>query len=315
MGLTRDRKAITARGARPDLATPALPPLPVPLLWTPDETPSVILVGFGYWGTANALPGTVVDLYRMATLARDVLHTNNVLIISDITVEETVENLRQVILEGDLATDVMSFVKEMTARHQWVALTPRLDLDTFIRRMTVGKGLVYFSGHGRDGYGIFPDGRLWNFDTLLASVGKDSRGEWVFIVDCCHTDTFGLPFTASPDLVWIRNNYGLWYGRVLVLASSAPDETSTTSQRGSSFTRELCAGIRAHFGLVDLLKSARSNSSAVFNASFPCALDLFDWMRPDCLVRQSVWGGYVLRKRKVLPVKVEVDVPEPLLTD
>lgn len=262
------------------------------------EQPLVVLVGFGYWGTIDALPGTIVDLYRMVKVARQVLLTDRVVVVSDITTEETVENLRDVVLEGDLEPDVFTFMSRLVEENRLVIWRPEVDLVR-VCRAGGSKLLVYFSGHGKLGALCLPNGALLRLDHFVDDIAAEAPTRQIVVVsDCCHAHTLRLPFVLSPGS-------GQWEqtgpcpknaARVIALSASSLGQVSTTTTRGSAFTTRLADGLRRHFCLVDLLTETRTfGTPSTCSASFPEALDLFRWMRPRCRVERHFLGGYLVR--------------------
>ena len=233
--------------------------------------PFVLLIGFGYWGSSQVVPGTIVDLYRMALIARSVLKAKDVVVMTDITSEEAAENLRQLILDGEIGTDVLDFI----GQSRCIPWTTSIESVLFGRREI----FIYFSGHGRNGLVTLPNGQDYDLVGLVdrvAAVGADV----VALIDCCHASSVRLPFVLD-DGRWTRSDPGpRRVGTGLVLAGKM--HVGTTSLRGSDATRSVVAGLVAHHDLADLAEHV------VISATFPTEMP--DWMRPLCRIRRTVHG-------------------------
>jgi len=240
----------------------------------------VVLVGLGYReSSSDALPGVVVDLYRMYKYAEKVISPREICVVTDITREENIENLREVLLDGKSGSDILCFFQNVQRLVPWTRASNISPRDLF-SRICRGNSRVlwYFTGHGKNGCMVLPDGSVESMQSIMHSVrdamcdGTESAHarELLWIIDCCHSSNLGLPFVLREAL-WERDDTvpahspakrydeNFFKVRIISLSSSTMETASTTSVHGSAFTQRICEGLRARLALPALL--ARVNES------------------------------------------------------
>lgn len=248
----------------------------------------VVLVGLGYRQSGtHALPGVVLDLYRMYRYADRVMGAEDIYVVTDITREENVKNLIDVLLSKQSGADILKFFQTVRRLVPWTAQNNLEPCDLFSRLCEGATRVMwYFTGHGKDGCMVLPDGSLEPMSNILDAVRlammrspSPEPRELLWISDCCHGSDLGLPFllreSASPS--WDldpsvepeylgrlsrfardpRDDPGAFFSvRVIALSSSTRTSSSTTSLGGSDFTRRVCEGLYERLALHSLILHA-----------------------------------------------------------
>lgn len=161
------------------------------------ESRIAILVGFTYPNHRHPLPSNLVDVYRIYTFLVKQGFTN-IHLLTDIDTDPAIQDYRQVILEGYVDANLLSFVTEMRKKNQHHLIRTPEDLTSKLTTLLKKSqcGFIHITGHGEDRGFVCSSGLVaWsNLQTaIFTSLSKKSR--LLMILDVCHAWHFQLPYT------------------------------------------------------------------------------------------------------------------------
>ena len=70
-----------------------------------------IILGFKYEKDVKELPGIIIDLYKVFNLCKN-MKDNTIKIVTDITVQESIESLSSSLYTGVVSPDIISFISK-----------------------------------------------------------------------------------------------------------------------------------------------------------------------------------------------------------
>jgi len=206
---------------------------------------TALIIGFYYQHTSyyehyRTLSGALIDIYQAYTYCKALDYDVN--IIGDFLNEPTPKNVNKAILNGYVDVDILDFCRDyesiitnVTTKYQFKqALKHHLQNcgDTLF---------VYFSGHGSPcGENlILPSTFTMKWQSFYKQVlTASSAMEIHFVLDCCYAPKFNLPYIWRKNRFRLQNLYASSPEQSIYLfCSSKNDETASSSDNGSLFTR------------------------------------------------------------------------------
>lgn len=110
------------------------------------------------------------------------------------------------------------------------------------------KSLVYYSGHGTSGGIKLPSNEYLSFrEYRRATLSTFSNmSEIIWIVDCCHSGDFPLPYTLKSNRFHLDNMHNCSLHRIIGFVSSGGEEKSISNAQYSYFTKYLLSSMFNH---------------------------------------------------------------------
>lgn len=284
--------------------------------------PFVIIVGLGYRGTEQALPGVVIDMFRMHEYAVNVINAD-VIVLTDIVSDESPQYLSRAILNG-VDKNVLTFISLIARLRKMIPWTPLpraspiTDIDSLVRPLQDvilachqrERVLFYFTGHGQDGSITTPDNAYVPMVAILNEISNKMKpgGELMWIADCCQASTLELPFIWTQSTSVFRDEIKLGYFkkqevtkniilpiRVVAIMSSSGSTNSNTSIQGSNFTYQIVIKFQNAYEFDSIYLHLSENGSAVLVSNDELLRAPFSWIT-KCNVTIDPMGGLIVHR-------------------
>lgn len=203
-----------------------------------------IIIGFQYTSndlmcyTDNSIPK---DKYYLPAVRKDIITVYNyckrknyskILVITDI------------VCDSRSKTDEGRLIETLTKNGEYYPYKNKQELFNLIaQNYNHQRILFYFTGHGKPGKFILPDGLIMQNEFNFLLVNKtDFIRDIMVILDCCNGDS-PLPFVFVPGekTSFYRYNNSRFHtnDRVICMTSCTNNQIAMTTFNGSLFTRSL----------------------------------------------------------------------------
>lgn len=241
---------------------------------------SAIIIGFSYENNPNL--ETITSTGNDILSVKNAFNCESVHIITDIT--DLPMNQISVI------TDSKSFISALAA----VILSQ--------------KSLIYYTGHGTKNGICLPSGEYISFliyRNILLSLFP-TRSEIIWIIDCCHSGEFPLPYKFEDSTFVMSNIEHVIEHDVICFVSSGQHERSISNENYSYFTKYLLTSV---FGnrTVSLIEiddftrkklSLRAKQTSLILSSFKCIPIVWTWLFGNSLRILAVEAGLKVYSEK-----------------
>lgn len=168
-----------------------------------DKDARVILIGFTYATGRRPLIGCLVDLYRVYVFLQE-QGFHDIHLITDLNKDPSSQDYRQVIIDGCVDANLLSFISLMQHQHKYLCLVDPGKLASGIKNLlttnTSVRSIIYMTGHGEEHGFVCPGGILGWHDlqnAIFSPLTRTSRV--IMILDVCHGWHFDLPYHLSRD--------------------------------------------------------------------------------------------------------------------
>lgn len=284
--------------------------------------PFVIIVGLGYRGTSHALPGVVIDMFRIHEYAVNIMNAD-VLVLTDIVSDESPEYLSRAILNG-VDKSVLTFISLIARLRKMIPWTPFpratqiVDIESLVRPLQDvisachqrEKVLFYFTGHGQDGSITTPDNAYVPMVAILHEICNKMKpgGELMWIADCCQASSLDLPFIWTQSTSMFRDEIKLGYFikqeiekqinlpiRIVALMSSSGVINSNTSIHGSTFTYQIVVKLQNAYDFDSMYLHLSENGSAVLITNDELIRAPFSWVTKS-KIEINPMGGLIVHR-------------------
>ena len=235
----------------------------------------ILLLGFEYSGKQR-LPGIIIDLYRMYRHYKNLTH--NVYLLTDMKSDAVFEDLRASILDGDVDSNVSTFIEDMiySKRHILVQTSAKLHKVLAAFSCVHSQIYCYYTGHSLDGDVLMPSLERVTFFNIYTSLKPltHKNTEIFFLWDCCGIST-QLPFSRKNNSWVYTGNFDEFFPTISI-CSSDEERKSLTTVRGSMFTKHFLEAINSSpVGFLHKISSQYSSSLITASTVFP---DVWGWV-------------------------------------
>ncbi len=209
---------------------------------------SVLLVGFNYRTASSnikSIPGVLIDLFCMANYwsKKNVSY----FVLTDYQEDETLETLIPSMVDGVVTPDIQTWIRTIKQQQLYTYASSSIEVLEWLGTLPIKSNhvVLYFTGHGKHGGWICPDGNILYTDQLMKTLihERNTMSEIVYIMDCCETDAdIFWPYEISDtQRHWIRHHkHDLSFiHNIIILTPKEPKPIS--SLKGSFFTLKLLA--------------------------------------------------------------------------
>jgi hypothetical protein len=222
------------------------------------------LIGFQYEGTKK-LPGIITDLYKVyCFLIKHGWKDDEIVILTDVTIDDSTEVLRNSILENTVNSDVLTFIEDAKERKQHFTFKSHTYYNNFSAIFTSASNyFVYYTGHCKDGNIILPNYSLLSLDLFKSYLIAENT---ICIMDCCEGG-IELPFILNGKIYRCKERLqksDFIKNKIVCISSCIENEKSMTSRSGSFFTRCLFSILEdSSLSLFSILQKVQKNLSNI----------------------------------------------------
>jgi hypothetical protein len=314
-----------------------------------------ILIGFNYENNNNSidtkinpnddikkLPGIIIDLYQ-AYINVSKMKPDKILVITDITNDESFSNLFKSMIDGVVSAGVITFINEIKDQNQHYMFTGYDNLISMINDSIKSstKVFFYYTGHLNNNNIILPiyipnvtfinneptfifndelninkvntkvnnklkdklkdkesdklfERRNLNLTVLrkLFATATDPNAEIILVMDCCHHNGMGLPFSLKNGIFRMTGDDNKVYmkQKILCFTSTIVNEKSVISNKGSIFTkaffRQISMGVKSIRKILenvteevfDTIPSKTNKQTPTVYSTYPDIRKVWPWL-------------------------------------
>ena len=246
-----------------------------------------LLVGFRYSGNQK-LPGILIDLYLVYNfLKKNEWDDSEICILTDIKHDHQTNVLRSAILDKTVKTDILSFIKDIKKREQYIHYQSDKYYNNFIKNLPQSVNLFYYyTGHCKNNNYVLPNDALVDFPYFLSHLKKYKQV--ILLLDACEL-SINLAYRFI-DGVYRFENEVFYSNHILCLSSSSEKEKSIAHIKGSFFSKYIINILEnRNLKISDIMNETEKenmtsikinseiNSKINIKASYPI-LYLFSWL-------------------------------------
>lgn len=276
-----------------------------------------IIIGFNYSSKFNDkfrgyLKGIIVDLYTCYTYTKKLVNKENMVIITDITINYSAQELKEIVMEDSVDVEIFNFVNDIIENQVLHIYSSKKDLIDIIENRLKGKEriLFYYTGHSYDAkillpilnnhycyiYNSTPDTILDLYELKEIICNNSNLDAEIFmILDCCNSNGLGLPYKLTdevyrlnyyPDTLFKSTHFKRHYTlqKIICFSSTYIDENAIALKCGSIFTITLFKNIKTHRKINNLLTIISTEclkkfeQSANVSSSYPNLKLIWRWL-------------------------------------
>lgn len=206
--------------------------------------PTVIIIGFGYYGKSHELTSTITDIYHLYANQKKLNRT--VYIFSDMVQPKKPEGILNLLSSNSVDSGFFSFIEREFEEINNLVYN-KDELNSKLEKINLSKDgrlIFYYTGHGIDGNFLLPNGDKYSSLELRKKLFEINDGllnsenaNILLIVDCCNPHGMYLPFKLNKNFEHEKNSEHYTLADIIMIASAEFETEAQTTNDESTFTK------------------------------------------------------------------------------